>query len=82
MSTNTISKENINEALEPIVKHVKNDGGKIEFVEVDNNYTLKLKLSHACAKCDLPKLVFKEGVLRIVQKKIPEIKDVEFKYAK
>ncbi|MFW6020134.1 MAG: NifU family protein, partial [Bacteroidales bacterium] len=64
-------------ALEPVFDHVKNDGGKIEVIELNNNNILKIRLLHACAKCKLPKLIFKEGILKIVQKKIPEIKDVE-----
>ena len=77
MSENSISIEEVNKALEPVFDHVKNDGGEIEVIEVNNNNTLKLKLLYACAKCKLPKMIFKEGILRIVNKRIPEIKDVE-----
>ncbi|MCF8218078.1 MAG: NifU family protein [Bacteroidales bacterium] len=77
MKQNSISIKEVEEALKPVFNYVANDGGDIEVVEIDNNNIVKLRLLHACAKCNLPKLIFKEGVLRILQKKIPAIKDVE-----
>ncbi|MGM0612718.1 MAG: NifU family protein [Bacteroidota bacterium] len=77
MKQSSISIKEVEEALEPVFNHVANDGGDIEVIEVDKNNIVKLRLLHACAKCNLPKFIFKEGVLRIMQKSIPEIKDVE-----
>ncbi len=75
MSRQEVTYEELTKVLEPVRAHVKNDGGDIRIVDF-NGQVLKIELLGACAICGISNASFKEGVYKIVQKRIPQIKDV------
>ena len=77
MDNTQISISELKEAMEPVFNHVRQDGGDIRIIEVTPQYVLKIELLSACSTCKLSKLLFKEGMLRLIQKKIPQIQKVE-----
>lgn len=77
MNKDQISVETLQEVMQPIYDHVHQDGGNLEILEITADRVVKVRLMNACANCKLSKLMLKEGMLRIIQKQIPEIQDVE-----
>jgi Fe-S cluster biogenesis protein NfuA len=78
MKKRDISITELKQVMEPVFEHVKQDGGDIEILEVNSDNVLKLKLLYACERCKLPKTILREGILKTIKKRMPEIKDVEF----
>ncbi|AEC03062.1 NifU family protein [Parasphaerochaeta coccoides] len=55
--------EQIKEAIEAIRPAIQNDGGDIEFVQLDDNKVI-VRLTGACAGCPMAKMTLKGGVER------------------
>tara|TARA_B100000900_G_scaffold89710_2_gene73107 strand:+ start:837 stop:1076 length:240 start_codon:yes stop_codon:yes gene_type:complete len=66
---------NIENALEEIRPFLKNDGGDISLISVDNN-TVKVKFEGACSTCTVNQMTLKSGVEMIIKKHVPEIENV------
>ena len=73
---------------EAIVKKVKNvllqiepylkaDGGGVEFVRMDDDMTVWVKLTGHCANCPHSSQTLKNGIENTMKSVIPEIKSVE-----
>ena len=56
---------NIENALEEIRPFLKNDGGDISLISVDNN-TVKVKFEGACSTCTVNQMTLKSGVEMIL----------------
>lgn len=52
-----------------------NDGGNIEFIKYENNIVY-IKLSGACANCQMLDLTLKEGIEAAIKEEIPEVSSV------
>jgi Fe-S cluster biogenesis protein NfuA len=52
------------------------DGGNVELVAVDDDGTVKLRLTGACAGCPLSTMTLKNGIERILKQEVPEVKEV------
>ena len=75
--TNTTSiKERVLKALERIRPYLQSDGGDIEFVDVTDDMTVKIKLTGACHGCPYSIQTLKAGVEQAIMKEVPEIKRV------
>lgn len=76
MSRQEITYQELMKVLEPVRAHVKNDGGDIRVIEFDGQ-VLKIELLGACANCGISNSVFREGVQKLVQKRLPQVKNIE-----
>ncbi len=66
-------REQIEEALKSIRPQLQADGGDIEFVEVDQEGTVKVKLVGACHGCPMSQLTLAWGVERVLKQKVPGV---------
>ena len=66
---------NIENALEEIRPFLKNDGGDISLISVDNDI-VKVKFEGACSTCTVNQMTLKSGVEMIIKKHVPEIEKV------
>jgi Fe-S cluster biogenesis protein NfuA len=75
--TNTTSiKDRVLKALERVRPYLQSDGGDIEFVDVTDDMTVKVKLTGACHGCPYSLQTLKAGVEQAIMKEVPEIKRV------
>ena len=70
-----ITVDEVDDVLNVIRKHIKNDGGDIEVVDVNDHNEVIIKWLGACALCDKKELT-KYGVESYLMEKLPEIKDI------
>ena len=52
-----------------------NDGGNIEFVKYENNIVY-IRLTGACAHCQMMDLTLKEGIEASIKEEVPEVSEV------
>jgi len=52
------------------------DGGNVDLVAVEDDGTIKLRLTGACAGCPMSTMTLKNGIERILKQEIPEVKEV------
>ena len=69
-------KERIEEALKLIRPSLQADGGDVEFVDVDENGEVKVRLTGACSGCPMSQMTLKQGVERLLKEQVPEITNV------
>ena len=69
--------QKIIEALGKIRPFLQRDGGDIEFVELTEDMTVRVKLQGHCAGCPGAQMTIKGVVERILKESYPEIKAVE-----
>jgi Fe-S cluster biogenesis protein NfuA len=67
--------EKVEELLDKIRPVLVKDGGNVELVEVTDG-TVKVKLVGACAGCPMSTITLKNGIERILQQEIPQVKEV------
>ncbi len=70
-----ITIEEVDTVLNTIRKHIQNDGGDIEVVDVNDNNEVIIKWLGTCAACNKRELT-KYGVESYLIEKLPEIKDI------
>jgi Fe-S cluster biogenesis protein NfuA len=64
------------EVIDSIRPMLQNDGGDIELVGVDDDNTVRVRLQGACRGCPGAAMTLKMGVERMLQQKLPEVKEV------
>ena len=75
--TNTMSiKDRVLKALERVRPYLQSDGGDIEFVDISDDMTVKVKLTGACHGCPYSLQTLKAGVEQAIMKEVQEIKRV------
>ena len=52
------------------------DGGDIEFVSLEEDKTVKVRLQGACKGCPGAAMTLKMGVERLLKERLPEVKEV------
>ena len=70
-------KEEVRQVIEEIRPHLQVDGGDVELVDVEDDGTVKVRLTGSCAGCPMSQLTLKWGVENYLKKKIPAVKSVE-----
>ena len=65
--------EKVREALEEIRPFLQADGGDVEFVSLDEDGTVHVKLVGACGGCPMAQMTLQRGVERIVKERVPEV---------
>ncbi len=63
-------------ALEEIRPFLEQDGGDMHFVELTDNWVVKLKLVGACSSCSISMMTLKNGVEVAIKQAVPEVKEV------
>ena len=74
--TETSIKYRVLKALERVRPYLQSDGGDIEFIDVSEDMTVKVKLTGACHGCPYSMQTLKAGVEQAIMKEVPEIKRV------
>ncbi|MEJ2545849.1 MAG: NifU family protein [Calditrichaceae bacterium] len=69
--------DKIMKALDSIRPGLQADGGDVEFVRVDADNVVHIKLIGACGGCPMSTITLKQGIERIVKMQVPEITSVE-----
>ena len=70
-------REKIEDALNKVRPSLQADGGDVEFVDVDENGVVKLRLTGACGGCPMSQMTLKMGIEKILKQNVPEINRVE-----
>ncbi|HEX2948613.1 MAG TPA: NifU family protein [Armatimonadota bacterium] len=68
--------QKVREALEQIRPFLQADGGDVELVGVEDDGTVRVKLTGACGGCPMAMMTLKNGVERIVKEQVPEVAQV------
>lgn len=69
--------ELVKKAIDEIRPSLQADGGGIEFISVDEEGKVQVRLSGACDGCPMALITLKEGVEAYLMKKIEGITSVE-----
>ena len=62
--------------LDEIRPRLQADGGDIEFVSLDDNGKVHVRLTGACAGCPMATMTLKQSVERELRKDIPQVTEV------
>ena len=68
--------DKIEGALAEIRPFLESDGGDIHFVELSDDWVVKVKLIGACSTCDISMMTLKNGVEASIKKVVPQVKNV------
>lgn len=68
--------ELVRKAIEDVRPSLQADGGDIELVSVEDDGTVKVRLTGACGSCPMSTFTLKQGVEAYLKKMIPEVKEV------
>lgn len=63
--------------LDEIRPALQRDGGDLEFVSVDKEGNVKIKLLGACHGCPFSTMTTKNGIERLLKERVPEVSKVE-----
>lgn len=66
----------IEEALNSVRPFLKMDGGDVEFVEMNSENVVFLKLLGSCSGCSMSHMTMKAGIEEAIKKVLPEVKSV------
>lgn len=69
-------KQTVENALEEIRPFLKNDGGDIELLDIENDEIVKVQLLGSCVGCSVNQMTLKSGVEMTIKKHAPQIKSV------
>tara|TARA_B100000401_G_C52786096_1_gene710904 strand:- start:533 stop:772 length:240 start_codon:yes stop_codon:yes gene_type:complete len=68
--------QKIENALEEIRPFLLSDGGDINFVELTEDWIVKVKLVGACKTCNISQMTLKNGVEVAIKTAVPEVQKV------
>ena len=66
----------IQDALSEIRPFLEDDGGDINFIELTDEWVVKVKLMGACSSCSISMQTLKNGVETAVKRAVPRVKEV------
>tara|TARA_B100001540_G_scaffold313792_1_gene337418 strand:+ start:225 stop:482 length:258 start_codon:yes stop_codon:yes gene_type:complete len=68
--------EKIKNSLVEIRPFLEADGGDIKFVELTDDWIVKVQLEGACSSCDISMSTMRNGVEVVIKKAVPQVKKV------
>ena len=68
--------DKIEAALQEIRPFLEADGGDINFIELSDEWVVKVKLVGACGTCNISMMTLKNAVEVAVKRAVPEVKEV------
>lgn len=71
-----IKEEKVEEALDEVRPSIQADGGNVILDEITEDNVVKIQLVGACAGCPMSTMTLKQGVEKVLEANIPEIKEV------
>ena len=74
--TDKIILDKIEVALQEIRPFLQDDGGDINFIELNDKWVVKVKLVGACSSCNISMMTLKNGVEVAIKLAVPEVKEV------
>lgn len=69
-------RSNVEKALEEIRPFLKNDGGDISLISIENGTLVKVQLEGTCVGCHVNQMTLKSGVEMTIKKYAPQIQTV------
>ena len=69
-------KERVSEALDAFRPQLNADGGDMEFLGIDAENKVHLKLTGACGGCPMATMTLKMGIERYLKEACPEVAEV------
>ena len=69
-------KERVSEALDAFRPQLNADGGDMEFLGIDGENKVHLKLTGACGGCPMATMTLKMGIERYLKEACPEVAEV------
>ncbi len=69
-------KELVETTLQKIRPSLQADGGDVALVAVEDDGTVKVKLTGACGSCPMSTITLKQGIERLLKKEVPGVKEV------
>ncbi len=72
-----ISEEEVEDALEEVRPSIQADGGDVILDEITEDNVVKVQLVGACVGCPMSTMTLKQGVEKVLESNIPEIKEVK-----
>lgn len=69
-------REKVQAVIDEIRPRLQADGGDIELVDVDDDGVVKVRLKGACAGCPGAQMTLQFGVQRLLQERVPQVKEV------
>ena len=76
MTEKNATEQKVLKALDRIRPYLQNDGGDIEFIELNSDNEVVVKLTGACHGCPFAMQTLKAGVEQAVMQEVPEVKGV------
>ena len=70
-------KEKIEDALDKVRPSLQADGGDVEFVDVDDEGVVRVKLTGACGGCPMSQMTLKMGIEKVLKQNVPEVSRVD-----
>ena len=74
--TDEIILDKIEVALQEIRPFLQDDGGDINFIELTNQWVVKVELVGACSSCNISMMTLKNGVEVAIKRAAPQVKEV------
>ncbi|MDR3276460.1 MAG: NifU family protein [Treponema sp.] len=65
--------EQVKTALENVRPSLQADGGDVEFVSLDGDGTVSVKLTGACGDCPMAQMTLKMGIENYLKKELPQV---------
>ncbi len=75
-STEKSFEEKVKDTIETVRAALQSHGGDVEFIGIDEDNTVRVKLQGACQGCPGAAMTMKLGIERILKEKLPEVKEV------
>jgi len=68
--------DKIEVALQEIRPFLQDDGGDINFIELTDQWVVKVELVGACSSCNISMMTLKNGVEVAIKLAVPQVKEV------
>lgn len=69
-------RDRVCQVIDKIRPAIQSHGGDLEFVDVDENGAVQVRLQGACVGCPSAAMTFKFGVERTLKEQVPEVTEV------
>ena len=68
--------DKIEVSLQEIRPFLQDDGGDINFIELTDQWVVKVELVGACSSCNISMMTLKNGVEVAIKRAVPQVKEV------
>jgi Fe-S cluster biogenesis protein NfuA len=70
-------REKVENVLGRVRPMLQRDGGDVELIDVQDDGTVKVRLTGACSGCPMSTMTLKNAIEETIKKEVPEVKSVE-----